>query len=115
MRRTNPMTRLPGETPIMNKPEPTTEAATIEELQARIAKLEGSTASQPQRMVPLGGGFLDANGNPVMVPYVGEELGDRLQRQEFDARTRALHPERELDEPYEPDPNFVPSSPGRPS
>ena len=91
--------------------------AVIEELNARITKLEaGPAAPQPQRMVPLGGGFLDQQGNPVMVPAPIESLGDRLVRQEFENRVRATQPEREPEnEPYEPDPNFVPPSTAKPA
>ena len=60
----------------------------IDALKARIVKLEDEKAfvpNEPQRrMVPLGAGFLDQFGRPVMVPYTGPEpLGDRLVRQDF--------------------------------
>src|SRR5438477_2868009 len=61
----------------------------IDELRARVIKLEGEKNAVPpsqsgRRMVPLGAGFLDQFGKPVMVPYTGPEpLGDRLVRQDF--------------------------------
>src|SRR6266480_1169213 len=61
----------------------------IDELRARVIKLEGEKNAVPpsqsgRRMVPLGAGFLDQFGRPVMVPYNGPEpLGERLVRQDF--------------------------------
>src|SRR5712671_6821953 len=61
----------------------------IDELRARVIKLEGEKNAAPpsqsgRRMVPLGAGFLDQFGRPVMVPYNGpESLGDRLCRTDF--------------------------------
>ena len=47
----------------------------IDELRARVIKLEGEKKPEPfflkeapPRMVPLGGGFRDQFGRPVMVP-----------------------------------------------
>src|SRR5438105_6720073 len=60
----------------------------IDELRARVIKLEGEKNAVPPsqqgtRMVPLGGGFRDQFGRPVMVPAQRESLGDRLVRNEF--------------------------------
>jgi hypothetical protein len=65
-----------------------------EELRARIEQLEAAKreAEQPrrvvQRMVPMGAGFLDQNGKPIMVPYSGPELGEQLTRQQFTGEVR---------------------------
>ena len=63
----------------------------IEELRERIAKLEAPpfTPSSSRRMVPLGGGFLDAQGRPIMVPAQTDTLADRIVRQEFADENRA--------------------------
>ena len=60
----------------------------IDELRARVIKLEGEKNAEPpsqsgRRMVPLGAGFCDQFGRPVMVPAQRESLGDRLVRNEF--------------------------------
>ena len=60
----------------------------IDELRARVIKLEGEKNAAPpsqsgRRMVPLGAGFCDQFGRPVMVPAQRESLGDRLVRNEF--------------------------------
>src|SRR5207248_7887490 len=61
----------------------------IDELRARIVKLESEKAQEPfipsqsgTRMVPIGAGFCDQFGRPVMVPAHRESLGDRLVRNE---------------------------------
>src|SRR5690349_10775190 len=60
----------------------------IEKLRLRVAELEKSrppvTAPAATRLVPLGAGFRDAQGRPIMVPASGgESLGDRLVRKQF--------------------------------
>jgi len=58
----------------------------IEKLRLRVAELEKSrppTTSGSVRMVPLGAGFRDSQGRPIMVRASGESLGDRLVRKQF--------------------------------
>src|ERR1700694_2415926 len=60
--------------------------AELEALRERVAKLEGeqgATSPAPPRMVPLGAGFTDQFGRPVMVPAQHESFGERLVRNEF--------------------------------
>src|SRR5262249_33994212 len=65
----------------------------LEELRQRVADLEAGKSRAPeapaQRMVPLGAGWLDQFGRPVMVPARPESLGERLVRQDFAEVDRA--------------------------
>src|SRR4051794_22308699 len=58
--------------------------AELEALRERVAKLEGEKSEPaPPRMVPLGAGFTDQYGRPVMVEARTENFGERLVRREF--------------------------------
>jgi hypothetical protein len=46
-------------------------------------------------MVPLGGGFLDAQGRPILVPAQTDTLADRIVRQEFADENRARNARHE--------------------
>jgi hypothetical protein len=100
----------------------------IEKLRLRVAELEKSrppvTAPAATRLVPLGAGFRDAQGRPIMVPASGgESLGDRLVRKQFadigrdaferDEAIRAIGQEvvadKALYSPPEPSPSIRPT------
>jgi hypothetical protein len=56
----------------------------LEALRERVGKLEGEkVVTAPPRMVPLGAGFTDQFGRPVMVEARNESFGERLVRNEF--------------------------------